>query len=45
MQLGAKGFVTKNSTSAEMVTAIQTVYNGGNFICQEIRDIMQNDYQ
>lgn len=43
MQLGAKGFVTKNSTSAEMVTAIQTVYNGGNFICDEIKVAMHKD--
>ncbi len=43
MQLGAKGFVTKNSTSAEMVTAIQTVYNGGHFICDEIKVAMQQD--
>ena len=43
MQLGAKGFVTKNSTSAEMVTAIQTVYNGGNFVCEEIKVAMQQD--
>src|SRR5690606_32040861 len=26
MQLGAKGFVTKNSSSNEMIEAIQTVY-------------------
>ena len=43
MQLGAKGFVTKNSTSAEMITAIQTVYNGGNFVCEEIKVAMQQD--
>ena len=43
MQLGAKGFVTKNSTSAEMVNAIQTVYNGGNFICEEIKEAMHQD--
>ena len=43
MQLGAKGFVTKNSTSAEMVTAIQTVYKGGNFVCEEIKVAMQQD--
>jgi len=40
MQLGAKGFVTKNSSSNEMIEAIQTVYNGGNFICSEIIQAM-----
>lgn len=41
MQLGAKGFVTKNSTREEMIQAIIEVYNGGNFICAEIRVKMQ----
>ena len=43
MQLGAKGFVTKNSTSAEMITSIQTVYKGGNFVFEEIKVAMQQD--
>ncbi len=43
MQLGAKGFVTKNSTSTEMIKAIQTVYKGGNYICNEIKDAMHQD--
>ncbi|MBA2499040.1 MAG: response regulator transcription factor [Chitinophagaceae bacterium] len=41
MQLGAKGYVTKNSTSEEMVEAIQTVYKGGHFICKEVKKGMQ----
>ena len=45
MQLGAKGFVTKNSTSAEMITAIQTVYNGGNFVFEEIKVAMHQDHK
>jgi len=40
MQLGAKGFVTKNSSSSEMIEAIKTVYDGGNFICSEIIQAM-----
>ena len=40
MQLGAKGFVTKNSSSNEMIEAIQTVYRGGNFICSDIIQAM-----
>lgn len=40
MQLGAKGYVTKNSSQEEMVKAIVTVHNGGTFICQEVRDQM-----
>lgn len=37
MQLGAKGYMTKNSTSEEMMEAINTVNNGGTYICKEIR--------
>lgn len=40
MQLGAKGYVTKNSSPEEMVRAIVAVYNGSTFICQEVRDQM-----
>jgi two-component system invasion response regulator UvrY len=35
--LGAKGFVTKTSAFAELKSAIQKVYDGENYICQEIR--------
>lgn len=41
MQLGAKGFVTKNSTKEEMIQAIMEVYNGGNYICKEIKEKMK----
>jgi two-component system, NarL family, invasion response regulator UvrY len=37
MQLGAKGYVTKNSTAEEMMEAINTVVNGGTYLCKEIR--------
>jgi len=36
LALGAKGFVTKTSTFAELKTAMQKVYAGENYICQEI---------
>jgi two-component system, NarL family, invasion response regulator UvrY len=37
LQLGAKGFVTKDSTKEEMIKAIITVHNGGKFICEVIK--------
>lgn len=40
IQLGAKGYVTKNSSSEELVEAIFTVVNGGVYICKEISDKM-----
>jgi hypothetical protein len=42
IQLGAKGFVTKNSSQQEMIKAIIEVYNGGNYICNEIKEKMEN---
>ncbi|HEV8286723.1 MAG TPA: response regulator transcription factor [Chitinophagaceae bacterium] len=42
LQLGAKGYITKNSTKEEMMNAIITVYNGGRYICEEIRDKMKD---
>ncbi|MBD0332509.1 MAG: response regulator transcription factor [Chitinophagaceae bacterium] len=40
MQLGAKGYVTKNSPKEEMIQAINEVNNGKTFICQEVKDKM-----
>ena len=40
MQLGAKGYVTKNSSREEMVEAILEVHKGGTYLCKEIRDLM-----
>jgi two-component system, NarL family, invasion response regulator UvrY len=34
---GAKGFVTKTSAFSELKTAIQKVYDGENYICEEIK--------
>jgi two-component system, NarL family, invasion response regulator UvrY len=36
MQLGAKGYVTKNSSRDEMVKAIHEVMKGKTYICQEV---------
>lgn len=40
MQLGAKGYVTKNSPREEMVAAIMAVCEGKTYICKEIQDKM-----
>jgi DNA-binding NarL/FixJ family response regulator len=40
LQLGARGYVTKNSPREEMVKAILTVMEGGVYICDEIRQKM-----
>lgn len=42
LQMGAKGYVTKDSTKEEMVEAIITVYNGGKFISEEVKKRMQS---
>lgn len=36
MQLGAKGYVTKNSSKDEMIKAIHEVMKGKTFICKEV---------
>lgn len=38
LQLGAKGYVTKNSPSAEMIEAIFAVHHGGSFVCKDASD-------
>lgn len=40
LQIGAKGYVTKNSSREEMIKAILEVYNGNKYICEEIKDIL-----
>ncbi len=40
LQLGAKGYVTKNSSKEEMIKAIHEVVKGKTFICQEVMDKM-----
>ena len=39
-QMGAKGYVTKNSSKEELVSAILEVKAGNKFICEEIKNIV-----
>ena len=41
-QVGAKGYVTKNSSREEMIKAITDVYAGEKFICQEMKNNISN---
>ena len=36
LQLGAKGYVTKNSSREEMLQAIREVMNGKTYVCSEV---------
>ncbi len=40
LQMGAKGYVTKNSSHDEMFVAIDTVMSGKNYVCMEIKNIL-----
>lgn len=40
MQMGAKGYVTKNSSHKEILEAVKTVMNGQTYICIEIKNII-----
>lgn len=40
MKLGARGYVTKNSSAEEMMHAIVEVHNHRKYICQEIKNIL-----
>jgi DNA-binding NarL/FixJ family response regulator len=51
MRAGGMGYVTKNSTTEELKTAIVEVYEGRKFVCKEIKDSLSrqaledgNDY-
>lgn len=39
-QWGASGYVTKNSSSKEMLNAIKAVFAGNIYICQEVKNII-----
>jgi DNA-binding NarL/FixJ family response regulator len=41
-QLGAKGYVTKNSSHKEILAALTEVMKGGTYLCQEIRNILSD---
>jgi DNA-binding NarL/FixJ family response regulator len=36
MQLGAKGYITKNSPKEEMILGIMEVHKGNTFLCKEV---------
>ena len=40
MQLGAMGYVTKNSSKDEMLPAIMEVNNGKKYVCDEVKNIL-----
>ena len=42
LQLGAKAYVTKNSSHQEMFKAIDEIINGRTYVCTEIKDILSD---
>lgn len=42
LQVGAKGYVTKNSSKEEMIKAIMEVSKGNKYICDEIKNIISD---
>jgi DNA-binding NarL/FixJ family response regulator len=40
LQMGASGYVSKNSTKEEMITAILEVHKGNKYICADVKNIM-----
>ena len=40
LTLGVKGYVTKNSSISELIKAIESVYEGKTFLCNEINEII-----
>lgn len=40
MNLGVKGYVTKNSSISELIKAIESVNNGESYLCQEINELL-----
>jgi DNA-binding NarL/FixJ family response regulator len=40
---GAKGYVTKNSSKDELITAIVQVHEGTSYICQEIKEALSHE--
>lgn len=42
LQLGAKGYVTKNSSHLEVFKAIEEVMQGRIYVCSEIKDILSS---
>lgn len=42
LQLGARAYVTKNSSHQEIFKAIHEVINGRTYVCNEIKDILSD---
>ncbi|MEO5593083.1 MAG: response regulator transcription factor [Chitinophagaceae bacterium] len=40
LKMGARGYITKNSSKDEFIQAMKSVQNGEVYICQEIKDIL-----
>jgi len=40
LQMGAMGYVTKNSSKDEMINAIIEVNNGKKYVCEEVKNIL-----
>ena len=40
LRLGAKGYVTKNSSRSEMLEAIDEVNKGNSFVCKEVKELI-----
>jgi two-component system invasion response regulator UvrY len=40
IKLGAKGYLTKNSSSAELIEAIMQVSQGNTYVCSEVKNIL-----
>lgn len=43
LRMGGRGYVTKNSSKDELITAILEVHSGNIFICKEIKDILASE--
>jgi two-component system, NarL family, invasion response regulator UvrY len=41
LKVGAKGYVTKNSSPGEMTFAIMKILSGGQYICEEVQSKMK----
>ena len=45
LQFGASGYVTKNSSKDEMVTAILEVSKGNKYLCDEIKELLTDSVE
>lgn len=41
-RLGAKGYITKNSSGQEILNAVKSIQNGENYLCDEIQSLRNN---